>query len=62
MDDTKREIIIKRWIELPKSVADRIAKMAEREHRTEKAQTEVLIIERVHELDLENEPTRRGIG
>ncbi len=48
---TSKQIMIKRWIALPKPVAEKIAEIARRENRSDKAQTEVLIMERLREIE-----------
>lgn len=58
---TKHEPTVKRWIELPKSVADKIAEIAEREKRTIKAQTEVFVVEHVRQLDTLSQPRARRV-
>lgn len=39
----QNEKTIKRWIEIPEWLADAIAELAERDHRTEKGETEYLL-------------------
>ncbi len=45
------ETTVKRWIELPPWLADKIAVMAQKEHRTEKGQIEYLLAKHVQELE-----------
>lgn len=48
---TKREKTIKRWIVIPKWLADRIAELAERDHRSEKQQIEFMLAEHARETE-----------
>lgn len=52
MSNRKEEAMtIKRWIELPPALVEKISKIAEREHRTEKGQIEHMIVEHVREIE-----------